>query len=634
MINFVYLFSLKFICMRFFLVCCFLFTFIFAFGQKSEELVPSEAVTVFSLNNIKLLQKISLDQLVQYEFMEELQQELFDGSTSGKTIKDSGLDFDQKINIFLGKNSNYSISGITFGIENKTNLFSVFDDFKPVESSYNDVEWYDSYINNLLIKGKSAILLRIEPNERKIDDVIDSIWYARGNSGQWEWAYDEDETDIEFQDEKDSLEIVDENISDEETLMKTYYELRDSVQYALQQEYEEQVLNELFLKNKKLILTDLRFANQLTHESEGTYYFDYSRKLEKNGDLFYFQGLIPSIYNQVNELYEGNIIVGDLMLIEDHLEFKVETKYNEKLGAIYSELADAKLDKSVKKYIHENSPAFFIYKVNLKEAFDKAFEIVIPILQKEENRKDLIANVMLLDLMNEFLNKEAIFDTYMGSVFGTFNGVKKIKTKKIEYIYDEENFEYYEREAEAEEDMPVFTFGISTKRPDIPEKILGYLTKIMASRENGKIHYISNKKGHEYYVMDKAILNAAPLYMINKNGLFIFTNDEDLAKNNAAGYDDKAISSKDLKKAEKGGVMYAKMDLNSTVNLFPRDVFSAKENELIDALRGKTGNMELTTSKTTLEKTNLNLEYDFKADSNGPGIHLLDLINVIYVLTK
>jgi hypothetical protein len=122
--------------------------------------------------------------------------------------------------------------------------------------------------------------------------------------------------------------------------------------------------------------------------------------------------------------------------------------------------------------------------------------------------------------------------------------------------------------------------------------------------------------------------------MINKNGLFIMTNDEDLAKNYSDGYQDKAISNKSLKKAQQGGLLYAKMDLNSTVNLFPRDIFSAKENELIDALRGKSGQMELTTSKTTNENTKLNLTYDFKSDSSGPGRHVLDLINAMYVLTK
>jgi len=64
---------------------CLLFSFTF-FAQNSEDFIPRDAVTVFSINNISLLQKISMDDLVQYEFMEEVQTELFDGSTSGKTL--------------------------------------------------------------------------------------------------------------------------------------------------------------------------------------------------------------------------------------------------------------------------------------------------------------------------------------------------------------------------------------------------------------------------------------------------------------------------------------------------------------------------------------------------------------------
>ncbi len=625
------------------LLACTLFFVSTLVAQKSEELIPSEAITVFSLNNIQLLQKISMDQLVQYDFMEELQQELFDGSTNNKTIKDSGLDFDQKINVFLGKNPDYSISGVSFGVSNTTNLFTVFDDFTPVESSYSGVEWYDSYFNNLLIKGKTALLIRVEPNEKKVDKITDSIWYARGNNSPWEYDFEEEAVEEPY-DEGDTLEVkIDEgyevNPEDDfsdtsENLMKNYYELRDSIQFALQLDYEKLVLDELFIQNKKLVATDSRFAEQISHNSEGTFYFDYSRKMEKTQGLTYFSGVVPSIYSDVNELYEGNIITGDLVFVDDHIEFQVVTKYNKQLGEIYYSLADAKMDPAVKKYIPQSSPAFFVYKVNMREAYEKAYEIIMPILSKEENNSRLSANVMMLDLMNEFINKDAIFDAYRGSVFGSFNGVKKIKTKKIEFIYDEATYDYYEKETEAEEDMPVFTVGISTKRPDIPEKILKYVTKILATRKDGHIQYINNVKGSEYYVMDKAILNSAPLYMINKNGVFILTNDEDLAKNYTNGYDKKAISSKELKKASQGGMMYAKIDLNSTVNLFPRDIFSPKENEIIDALRGKSGTMELTTSKTLKEQTNLNLTYDFVTGKEGTGEHVLDMINAIYILTK
>ena len=102
-------------------------------GQNSEDFIPRDAVTVFSINNISLLQKISMDDLVQYEFMEEVQTELFDGSTSGKTLKDSGIDFEQKLNVFYGKGTDHEVSGFTFGIKNKAQLFTVFDDFDKIE---------------------------------------------------------------------------------------------------------------------------------------------------------------------------------------------------------------------------------------------------------------------------------------------------------------------------------------------------------------------------------------------------------------------------------------------------------------------------------------------------------------------
>ena len=44
-------------------------------------------------------------------------------------------------------------------------------------------------------------------------------------------------------------------------------------------------------------------------------------------------------------------------------------------------------------------------------------------------------------------------------MFASFNGVEKVKVNQIEYIYDEENFDYKEIETESDEEIPVFTLG-------------------------------------------------------------------------------------------------------------------------------------------------------------------------------
>lgn len=163
----------------------FILSFNYSFGQLSEDLIPKDAVTVLSINNMSLFQKVSLDELIQYDFMVDIQQELFDGSTAGKSIKDAGIDLTQKLNVFYGKTYDYEISGFTFGFTDKAQLFTVFDDFERNASTYKDVEIYSSYFNQLILKGNAGLLIRVEPLQERIANVSDSIWYARGNEYYW-----------------------------------------------------------------------------------------------------------------------------------------------------------------------------------------------------------------------------------------------------------------------------------------------------------------------------------------------------------------------------------------------------------------------------------------------------------------
>jgi hypothetical protein len=596
------------------------------FGQKSELFIPKDAVTVFSINNISLLQKISMDDLVNYEFMEEVHQELFDGSTSGKTLKDAGIDFDQRLNLFYGKTNQNEISGFTFGVKNKAQLFDVFDDFQKLDGTFPGVELYGTFFNNLIIKENTAILVRIEPTMEYIDQMTDSIWYARGNEMPYELFddYQDEEEEILNEEEfvpDEPIEQISSPEATEDPNVKNYYELRDSVQTILQDRELERLMKELFLDKVNLYTTDLRFEKQMSHDAVGTFYLDNSRNFEKSQGLWYFQTVLPSLYQDIQELYTGNVILGDLVLKDNLVEFQVEAHYGKELGSIYKEMNDSKFDKNVLNYIPESSTGYFTYNVNLRQAYEQAYKVIMPILSDEKNAQ-ISMNVLTIELLNEFVNKDALFGTYKGSMFGTFNGIKKIKTKKIEFYYDEETFEYGEREAEAEEDMPIFTMGFSIDRSDIPEKVMKHMSRLTSKFKNMG----------SYWKFENAILDSAPLYFINTNGLFIITNDEDLAVNHADGYASKAISSKEKKAAKKSGFMYAHVDIAETLNRFPTGVLNPRQEEIVQSLKGKSGQFDLTSSKTTDEMTKFNLQYSFEG-SEATGKHLLDLINSIYVVT-
>ena len=589
---------------------------------QSEQLLPKDAVTVFSINNISLLQKISMDNLVNYEFMSEVHQELFDGSTSGKTLKDAGLDFNQRLNLFYGKTFTHELTGFTFGVSDKAALFDVFDDFQVLPSPIPGLEIYGTFFNNLLIKDNKAILIRIEPTMDHIDEVTDSIWYARGNEMPFEF-FDETPQEDQILNEQSFEDNSNNNVFPEATenpAIKNYYELRDSVQVVLQQKELTRVMNEIFLNGINLHDHDPRFAAQLTHNAEGAFYLDNARNLDKSQGLWYFQTVLPTLYKDLQELYAGNVILGDLYLRDNQVDFEVEALYGPALGSIYSQMNDANFDKNVLKYIPASSPAYFTYNINLQQAYEQAYKVLLPFLSDEKNAQ-IAMNVLTLELLNEFIDKDALFDTYKGSMFGTFNGVKKIKTKKIVFTYDEETFAYQEQETEADADMPVFTLGFSTARADIPEMVLKHMGRL-----SSRVQRFEN-----YWRIDNAILDAAPLYILNTGKLLIFTNDEDLARHHIAGYGAEALGKKQRKTASKSGFMYGSVDITETLDRFPTEVLTPRNAEIISSLKGKSGRLELTSSETTEAHTTFKLSYSYTG-SESTGKHLLDLVNSLYLI--
>ena len=161
--------------------------------------------------------------------------------------------------------------------------------------------------------------------------------------------------------------------------------MRDSVQAVLQQEELIRVIDEIFVDNINLHNTDARFAAQLTHNAEGVFYLDNARNLYKSQGLWYFQTFLPNLYQDLQELYAGNVILGDLFLRDNQIDFEVEALYGPSLGSIYAQMNDARFDANVLKYIPATSPAYFTYNINLEQAYEQAYQILLPLLSDEKN---------------------------------------------------------------------------------------------------------------------------------------------------------------------------------------------------------------------------------------------------------
>ena len=605
------------------------------FAQRSEALIPRDASTVFSINNINLLQKISIDKLVEYEFMEELHQELFDGSTAGKTLKDAGLDFDQRLNIFYGKDKVYELTGFSFGINNKEELFQVFDDFEYSETLTNGAERYNSLFNSLIIKGNSAVLLRIQPTDDYLVKVTDSLNYYEWQESTyfpddvWEGVEVEEAISLEVEPieeeegtDLNSLNDYLERTEQDQENKKTYWEIRDSIQVSMQTKGMLSLIEDLIINENSLQTVDKRFEAQLAKDSEGIVFIDNSRNFSNQGGLWYFQTMYPIMNEDLKQLYAQNYMVGDLHLDSNQVHFDLKANYGEQLGSIYAEMNNNPLNKDFAKYIPKDAAAYFIYNIDLRKAYEKAYDILLPMLKDKKDNK-MVMNLLAIQLLDKLVDKKAFFGAYKGGVFGTFNGIKTILTKKIEYNWNDENFEYSEIETESEEDIPVFTMGFASERTDLCELVLSDLSRLTSR--------IEKKEG--YWVIKDAIFDAAPLYVVCTDQVLLLSNDTYLIDEHIDGYGREAISKKDLKRIKKSGVLYANMDLDRSINQLPQAFLDERQKKVLNDLKNNSGRIELSSNYSESTKTDYSLLYNFESTSSQ-ATQFLDMINAMFILSK
>jgi hypothetical protein len=403
---------------------------------------------------------------------------------------------------------------------------------------------------------------------------------------------------------------------------KTYWEIRDSIQVSMQTKGMLSLIEDLIINENSLQTVDKRFEAQLEKDSEGIFFIDNSRNFSNQGGLWYFQTMYPIMNEDLKELYAQNYMVGDLHLDSNQVHFDLKANYGEELGSIYAEMNNNPLNKDFAKYIPKDAAAYFIYNVDLRKAYEKAYDILLPMLKDKKDNK-MVMNLLAIQLLDKLVDKKALFGAYKGGIFGTFNGIQSILTKKIEYNWNDENFEYTEIETESEEDIPVFTIGFASERTDLCELVLSDLSRLTSR--------IEKKEG--YWMIKDAIFDAAPMYVVCTDEVLLLSNDTYLIDEHIDGYGKEAISKKDLKRIKKSGVLYANLDLDQSINQFPQAFLDERQKKVLNDLKNNSGRIELSSKYSESTKTDYSLRYNFES-SSSQATQFLDMINAMFILAK
>jgi hypothetical protein len=236
---------------------------------------------------------------------------------------------------------------------------------------------------------------------------------------------------------------------------------------------------------------------------------------------------------------------------------------------------------------------------------------------------DMVMNVLAIQLIDQLVDKKSFFRAYKGGMFATFNGVEKVKMNKVEYVYDEENFDYTEIETESDEEIPVFTIGFASERPDLFEMILEDLSRLTSRIQ----------KTNGYWKIEDALLDATPIYIICTKKIVLISNDHSLIDSNLKGYGKRSISGKHIKRLKKSGFLYASVDLDEAIQKFPTGFLDEKQKRVIERMKNQSGVFELVSSDSYIDHTTYRLRYGFQGDGSS-GKQFLDMINAFYILSK
>jgi hypothetical protein len=74
--------------------------------------------------------------------------------------------------------------------------------------------------------------------------------------------------------------------------------------------------------------------------------------------------------------------------------------------------------------------------------------------------------------------------------------------------------------------------------------------------------------------------------------------------------------------------------MGEVLSKLPQKLYPQKQRNVLNALKGKEGFVELTTVKTKRTSTKFTLNYYFQGEYKDSGKYLLDLINAAFILSK
>jgi|GEM_PF-5379848 len=581
--------------------------------QTSKDLIPSSAFVAVGINSPVILKSASVEEIQRYEFMNEVMKDFFGEKYAGKNLEDIGVDFSQSMYFFYGLDSVVNYFGACF----KANDIKTIEKWSRLDEKESEKSKQAGWIikqdryNYFLTKGDLVILLNIHPDYGVVFDKVDELVGTEPEYPQvWE--------DNGYGDTILTYDYGD------DAIQQKYWERRDKVEDSLRKIYTDIQLKRIItdLNTGKTLIKSSATFSKLSLAPNATFiYYDLEKTIRSIAPNTIQKELGNGAYDYLMSLYEKYEMNFTTQINEKSLSATLDATYNKKMGEMLTSILDQKPNEKLMAVIPPKAIGTMVFNFNMEHAFDEANNFSSDLLNEKVRSSGMMGLAYATwKIATEFIDKDKLFATFKGNIFATFNGLKKVEYTAIESNWDEETYEYSDTEVVRTDDFPVFAFGFATDRPEVLEKIIS-LVKKTADVD------IEGTDGN--YVIKKAIVHALDLYIVNRNGVLVITNDEAYRNNLINGTTEK-LSPEKLAEITAAGNAYIEFDFHRFFPILDSvDGVEASDRQLFAKLSELMGVLKAKTTLVSKNEMKVGYNYTFEQDKNGLQ-HILNVINTIY----
>jgi hypothetical protein len=568
---------------------------------KTAELIPQNAFFVGELNLPKIIQSATPNEIMEYDVVKNTIDEK-GKDFKNKSIDQIGIDFSQPIYYFSAIDSAKNIMGTCYKINN-LKLIEKLLNVDNIKTKFDVNKWTVRYeYHNFIFENENwLIYTTIWGDWKKIDKEIEKIL------GPEPGIFGGDN----YLEELDSETMAKQN---------EYYDRRDQISDSLEK-IEAKAIATKFIqdieKGVNICKNNPKFSPLESNSDEGLVFVDIEKLINQlsESDRPPYVDVLKNISMNVKG-----------QSLDKNLRATYMLNFGPKEGEFFKAVFSQPVSEALVNAIPQNALGIMTANYNFKEAYERLRKASVDFLDTNDLAfgKETIA-FAAWNIISEFIDMDKLFSTFKGNVFMSFNGMQNVKYTAIESVWNENDYTYTDEEVEREDVLPTFTYGFASDNPEILEKIL-HLIKL-STREDT---LFEGENG--VYTAKKAFFNNIDLYVLNKNGVLVMTNDVEYKNNFLSGKNH--LDDTRAKKILEAKYFYADLDLEKVCEQAKTSIhLDPKYLHFVNEMQAIVGKANLNAVSLDDNKMNVALDYSFKNDKNGIH-HLLHIINSLYLMDK